>query len=53
MANGIADRFVGDAVLGLFIPGMAGPGHTDAALDRGPRGCPRKPGDTLWPSVSA
>jgi adenylate cyclase len=32
MANGIADRFVGDAVLGLFIPGMAGPDHTGAAL---------------------
>jgi adenylate cyclase len=33
MANGIADRFVGDAVLGLFIPGMTGPDHTGAALD--------------------
>jgi adenylate cyclase len=33
MANGIADRFVGDAVLGLFIPGMAGPDHTAAALN--------------------
>jgi adenylate cyclase len=32
MANGIADRFVGDAVLGLFIPGMAGPDHTAVAL---------------------
>lgn len=32
MANGIADRFVGDAVLGLFIPGMAGPRHTDEAI---------------------
>lgn len=33
MANGIADRFVGDAVLGLFIPGMTGPDHTGAALE--------------------
>jgi adenylate cyclase len=32
MANGIADRFVGDAVLGLFIPGMTGPDQTGAAL---------------------
>jgi adenylate cyclase len=32
MANGIADRFVGDAVLGLFVPGMTGPDHTGAAL---------------------
>ena len=32
MANGIADRFVGDAVLGLFIPGMTGPDHTGAAV---------------------
>jgi adenylate cyclase len=32
MTNGIADRFVGDAVLGLFIPGMTGPDHTAAAL---------------------
>jgi adenylate cyclase len=32
MANGIADRFVGDAVLGLFIPGMTGQDHTGAAL---------------------
>src|SRR5919108_4172888 len=32
MANGIADRFVGDAVLGLFIPGMTGPDHPGAAL---------------------
>jgi hypothetical protein len=33
MADGIADRFVGDAVLGLFIPGMTGPDHTAAAVD--------------------
>jgi adenylate cyclase len=33
MANGIADRFVGDAVLGLFVPGMTGPDHTGAALN--------------------
>lgn len=33
MANGIADRFVGDAVLGLFIPGMTGSDHTAAAVD--------------------
>jgi adenylate cyclase len=32
MANGIADRFVGDAVLGLFVPGMTGRDHTGAAL---------------------
>lgn len=32
-ANGIADRFVGDAMLGLFIPGMTGPDHTGAALN--------------------
>jgi adenylate cyclase len=32
MANGIADRFVGDAVVGLFIPGMTGRDHTVAAL---------------------
>lgn len=32
MANGIADRFVGDAMVGLFVPGMTGPDHTGAAL---------------------
>jgi adenylate cyclase len=32
MTNGIADRFVGDAVLGLYIPGMAGPDYTASAL---------------------
>ena len=32
-ANGIADRFVGDAVLGLFIPGMTGPAHSAAAME--------------------
>jgi adenylate cyclase len=32
IANGIADRFVGDAVIGLFVPGMTGPDHTGAAL---------------------
>ena len=35
-ANRIADRFVGDAVLGLFIPGMTGPDHTGAALGAAP-----------------
>jgi adenylate cyclase len=33
MANGVADRFVGDAMLGLFVPGMTGPAHTAAALE--------------------
>lgn len=33
MANGITDRFVGDALLGLFVPGMTGPDHTGAALN--------------------
>lgn len=33
MVDGIADRFIGDAVLGLFIPGMTGPDHTAAAVD--------------------
>jgi adenylate cyclase len=32
-ANGVADRFVGDAMLGLFIPGMTGPDFTAAALE--------------------
>jgi adenylate cyclase len=32
MTNGIADRFIGDAVMGLFIPGMAGPEYSASAL---------------------
>ena len=35
MTNGIADRFVGDALLGLYVQGMAGPGYTAAALQAG------------------
>jgi adenylate cyclase len=32
MTNGIADRFVGDALLGLYVQGMAGPDYTAAAV---------------------
>lgn len=31
-ADGIVDKFVGDGVLALFIPGFAGPGHAAAAI---------------------
>jgi adenylate cyclase len=65
MANGIADRFVGDAVLGLFIPGMTGPDHTGAALSAAraivagtgiprTRGSPpASPSTAVWRSLEA
>lgn len=31
-SNGVADRFIGDALLGLYVQGMAGPEYTAAAL---------------------
>jgi adenylate cyclase len=30
--NALVDRLVGDQVIGLFVPGFAGPGHRDEAL---------------------
>ncbi len=35
--NGIVDKLIGDEVMGLFIPGVAGPEYRRKAADRGAR----------------
>jgi adenylate cyclase len=32
-ADGLVDKFVGDGVIGLFIPGMSGPDYANKAVD--------------------
>lgn len=31
--DGIVDKFVGDEIVGIFVPGLAGPGHARQATD--------------------
>jgi adenylate cyclase len=55
-AKGVVDKFMGDGILALFIPGVGGPDHASQAIQAGTnilRVTGNRPGQEPWLPVGA